>query len=179
LALGSSSQQAVAIAERLTYLLDEAFASEQWMDLRSAIASMEPKSRTLIEVTREYLDLRSIDPKPTMLAVRYLCSISGDRKIDSYTREDAKAYLNLLVGRGNSTATIRRRLDCVVAILNYGFSELEIEKRNPFSRLIIKNEGQDRKKRGTFTQEQLQNGYEEALASKSPIWTCRGLMPLL
>ena len=58
---------------------------------------MEPKSQTLFEITKEYLDLRPIDPKPSQLAVRYLCAISGDRDIGSYTREDAKAFVNLLV----------------------------------------------------------------------------------
>lgn len=176
LSLGRERSAAEALAERLTSLLDGAFASGQKIDLSTAIASMQPRRFTLGEVAAEYLELRGIDPKPTKLAVETLCKQSGDQPIGSYTREDAKAFVNSLRSKGNSTATIRRRLDCISAVLNYGFSELEIEKRNPFSRLIIKNEGQDRKKRGTFTKEQLQQGYEEALASKSPI---RLLMPML
>jgi integrase len=53
---------------------------------------------------------------------------------------------------------------------------LDLDKRNPFTRLIIKNEGDDVSKRGTFTNEQLLWGYEKALASGSQIEL---LMPLL
>ena len=51
-----------------------------------------------------------------------------------------------------------------------------MDKRNPFSRLIIKAEGEDSHKRGTFTTEQLKQGYDKALASGSKI---KLLMPLL
>lgn len=70
IALGPCNTRAKATAERLTFLLDEAFSAGHWLDLRSAIASMEPKSQTLSEITKEYLDLRAIDPKPSNLAVR-------------------------------------------------------------------------------------------------------------
>ncbi len=48
--------------------------------------------------------------------------------------------------------------------MNYAYAELDIEKRNPFSRVYIKGEGLDVKKRGTFTHEQLIAGYKEALS---------------
>ena len=51
-----------------------------------------------------------------------------------------------------------------------------MDKRNPFSRLFIKGEGEDSHKRGTFTTEQLKWGYDKALASGSQI---KLLMPLL
>ena len=38
------------------------------------------------------------------------------------------------------TATVRRRLHCISAILNYAYYEYDIEKRNPFARVIIKGE---------------------------------------
>ena len=78
--------------------------------------------------------------------------------------------------KGNKTATIRRRINSLSAILNYAYSELDLDKRNPFSRLIIKGEGDDSFKRGVFTNEQLKQGYEKALASGSQI---KLLMPLL
>jgi integrase len=62
------------------------------------------------------------------------------------------------------------------AILNYAYSELDLDKRNPFTRLIIRNEGQDASKRGTFTNEQLKQGYDQAIASGSQV---KLLMPLL
>ena len=51
-----------------------------------------------------------------------------------------------------------------------------MDKRNPFARLIIKAEGEDSHKRGTFTHDQLKEGYEKALGSGSQI---KLLMPLL
>ena len=72
--------------------------------------------------------------------------------------------------------TIRRRINSLSAILNYAYAELDLDKRNPFSRLIIKAEGEDSHKRGTFTHDQLKEGYEKALASGSQI---KLFMPLL
>ncbi|MDA7455656.1 tyrosine-type recombinase/integrase [Planktomarina temperata] len=51
-----------------------------------------------------------------------------------------------------------------------------MDKRNPFTRLFIQNEGNDVFKRGTFTNEQLKWGYDKALSSGS---TVKLLMPLL
>ena len=52
--------------------------------------------------------------------------------------------------KGNKTATIRRRINSLSAIMNYAYSELDLDKRNPFTRLFIRNEGDDVFKRGTF-----------------------------
>lgn len=176
LKLGSDRTLAEATAQRLTELLDESFQSGHELDLVAVRESFRPLKRRLSEVAVEYLELKQIAPKPIQLAVQALVEVAGDKDISTYTRDDSKALLALLASRGNSSGTIRRRTNSVCALLNYGFSELEIEKRNPFSRLMIKNEGQDRKKRGTFTNEQLQDGYTEALNSKSAV---RLLMPLL
>ena len=53
---------------------------------------------------------------------------------------------------------------------------MDLDKRNPFTRLFIQNEGADVFKRGTFTNEQLKWGYDKALVSES---TVKLLMPLL
>ena len=102
--------------------------------------------------------------------------MAGDRDVSEYTREDAKLFVRHLEMRGNKTATIRRRINSLSAILNYAYAELDLDKRNPFARLIIKAEGEDSHKRGTFTNQQLKKGYEKALASRSQI---KLLMPLL
>ena len=103
-------------------------------------------------------------------------SLAGDRDVRQYTREDAKLFVRHLEIRGNKTATIRRRINSLSAILNYAYSELDLDKRNPFSRSIIKGEGDDSFKRGIFANEQLKQGYDKALASGSQI---KLLMPLL
>jgi len=102
--------------------------------------------------------------------------LAGDRDVGEYMREDAKLFLRHLEMSGNKTATIRKRINSLSAILNYAYSELDLDKRNPFSRLFIKGEGEDSHKRGTFTNEQLKWGYDKALASGSQI---KLLMPIL
>ena len=67
-------------------------------------------------------------------------------------------------------------INSLSAIINYAYSELDLDKRNPFTRLFIQNEGADVFKRGTFTNDQLKWGYDKALSSGS---TVKLLMPLL
>ena len=120
--------------------------------------------------------MRAIDEKPPQVALSGFISLAGDRDVSQYTREDAKLFTRHLEIKGNKTATIRRRINSLSATLNYAYAELELDKRNPFSRLFIKGEGEDSHKRGTFTNEQLAWGYDKALASRSQI---KLLIPLL
>ena len=78
--------------------------------------------------------------------------------------------------KGNKTASIRRRINSLSTILNYTYVDLDLGKRNPILRLCIKGEGEDSQKRGTFANDQLKWGYDEALASGSEI---KLLMPIL
>jgi len=127
-------------------------------------------------MAEEYLALREIDQVPPRSALSTFISLAGDRDVGTYTREDAKLFVHHLQLKGNKTATIRRRINSLSAILNYAYAELDLDKRNPFTRLIIRNEGQDVSKRGTFTNEQLKQGYDTAIASGSQV---KLLMPLL
>ena len=124
----------------------------------------------------EYLSLREIDTAPPKLALKTFILLAGDRGVVSHTRDDAKLFVDVLLSHGNKTATIRRRINCIAAILNYAYAELDVDKRSPFSRLFIKGEGQDTHKRGTFTLDQLKQGYDHALSSGSQV---KLLMPLL
>ena len=138
--------------------------------------SFKPKSHLLSEMADEYLSLRKIDTAPPKLALETFIRLAGDRDVVSYTRDDAKLFADVLLSQGNKTAIIRRRINCISAILNYAYAELDVVKRNPFSRLFIKGEGHDAHKRGTFTLDQLKQGYDHALSSGSQV---KLLMPLL
>jgi len=127
-------------------------------------------------MVEEYIALREIDQAPPWSALSTFISLAGDRDVGTYTREDAKLFVHQLQLKGNKTATIRRRINSLSAILNYAYAELDLDKRNPFNRLIIRNEGYDVTKRGTFTNEQLKQGYHKAIASGSQV---KLLMPLL
>jgi integrase len=130
----------------------------------------------LSEIAAEYLALKQIDQTPPRVALSTFISLAGDRDVSEYTREDAKLFVHHLGLKGNKTATIRRRINSLSAIINYAYSELDLDKRNPFTRLFIQNEGADAFKRWPFTNEQLKWGYDKALSSGS---TVKLLMPIL
>ena len=135
-----------------------------------------PPRVALSEIAAEYLALKQIDQVPPSVALSTFISLAGDRDVSEYTRQDAKLLVHHLEMKGNKTATIRRRINSLSAIINYAYSELDLDKRNPFNRLFIRNEGNDVFKRGTFTNEQLKRGYDKALSSCSKV---KLLMPLL
>ena len=178
--LSKCPEEAEAYAKRLGNVLEGSWTrtTEIMMpvDIPAVIASFKPRSFVLSEIVREYLTLRDIDQKPPSIALSGFISLAGDRDVGEYTREDAKLFVRYLEMRGNKTATIRRRINSLSAILNYAYAELDLDKRNPFSRLIIKGEGDDSFKRGVFTHDQLKQGYDKAINSCSQI---KLLMPLL
>ena len=178
-ALSSCPVEAEAYATRLSNVLEASWATHKTttpINISAVVNSFKPKSYLLSEMADEYLSLRKIDNAPPKLALDTFISLAGDRDVVSYTRDDAKLFVDVLLSQGNKTATIRRRINCIAAILNYAYAELDVDKRNPFSRLFIKGEGQDAHKRGTFTLDQLKQGYDHALSSGSQV---KLLMPLL
>ncbi len=178
-ALSSCPDQAAEYAKRLGYVLEASWSNTtriQPVNVATIIESFKPRSVLLSEMAEEYLALREIDQVPPRSALSTFISLAGDRDVGTYTREDAKLFVHHLQLRGNKTSTIRRRINSLSAILNYAYAELDLDKRNPFTRLIIRHEGKDASKRGTFTLEQLKDGYYKAIASGSQV---KLLMPLL
>ena len=178
-ALSKCPDEAAEYAKRLGYVLEASWRNTtriQPVDVATIIESFKPKSFLLSEMAEEYLTLREIDQVPPRTALATFISLAVDRDVGTYTREDAKLFVHHLHLRGNKTATIRRRINSLSAILNYAYAELDLDKRNSFTRLIIRNEGHDASKRGTFTNQQLKQGYDKAIASGSQV---KLLMPLL
>jgi integrase len=177
--LSQCLEEAAEYAFRLNTVLESSWKSRvrgTAVDVATIIESFKPRASLLSEMAEEYLSLRQVDQTPPRVALNIFISIAGDRDVGEYSREDAKLFVRHLTTRGNKTATIRRRINCLSAILNYAYAELDLDKRNPFTRLIIRNEGDDVFKRGTFTNEQLKRGYDKAINSGSQV---RLLMPLL
>ena len=178
-ALSKCPEEAEAYVKRLGNVLEGSWSnttSIQPVDIPTILSNFKPRSFVLSEIAEEYLSLRAIDEKPPRVALSGFISLAGDRDVSQHTREDAKLFVRHLEIKGNKTATIRRRINSLSAILNYAYAELDLDKRNPFSRLFIKEEGGDSHKRGTFANDQLKWGYDKALAAGSQI---KLLMPLL
>ena len=92
-------------------------------------------------MAEEYLALRQIDQTLPRVALTIFISPAGDRDVSKYSTKDAKVFVPYLTLRDNKAATIRRRINRLSAILNYAYAELSLDKRNPFTRLIIRNKG--------------------------------------
>jgi len=177
--LSTDIQEAKAYADRLSFVLEGSWSGSSVnykVDIPAIINSFKPTSYILSDMAEEYISLKQIDEKSPRSALATFISLAGDRDVSLYSREDAKLLIHHLELKGNKTTTIRRRINSLSAILNYAYSELDLDKRNPFTRLFIRNEGHDVFKRGTFSKEQLKVGYDKALASGS---TVKLLMPLL
>ena len=177
--LSSDPQSATISSERLSNALEPSWKtvhSVAVINISAVLDSYKPRILTLSEVAAEYIALKNILPKPTEVAVRILIGLVGDKDVAEYVREDAKAFVRYLEKSNNKTGTIRRRLTSLTAIFNYAYAELDLDKRNPFSRMIIKREGEDSFKRGVFSNDQLKLGYDKALGSNSQV---KLLMPLL
>ncbi|WIV50717.1 tyrosine-type recombinase/integrase [Marivivens sp. LCG002] len=178
-ALSTEQPQAEVLAGRLTDALNAAWSDTNHvmrLNIEAIISSHKPRLTKLSEFTSDYLSWKSITPTPVLLASRSLISLLGDRHVSEYSREDIKLFAQSLLQKGNRTGTVRRRLNCISAVLNYAYAELELDKRNPASRVLIRGEGADAMRRATFTSKQLELGYKEALASGSDV---RLLFPLL
>ncbi len=178
-ALSACPIEAEAYATRLSNVLEASWAAHKTttpINIPAVVNSFKPKAYLLSEMAEEYISLKKIDRASPNLSLASFIELAGDRDVTSYVRDDAKLFVNDLQRHGNKTATIRRKVNSICAILNYAYAELDVDKRNPFSRLFIKGEGQDANKRGTFTLDQLKRGYDHALSSGSQV---KLLMPLL
>ena len=177
--LSKDPLKAEVLSKRLSDVLEGAWSSTTDatpVNVFTIIEGFQPRRVALSEVAAEYLALKQIDQTPPRAALSTFISLAGDRDVSEYTRQDAKLFVHHLEMKGNKTATIRRRINSLSAIMNYAYSELDLDKRNPFTRLFIRNEGDDVFKRGTFINDQLKLGYAKALASGSSV---KLLMPLL
>lgn len=170
--LGSELQEAEQLSQALTKRLDEIWAASTVMpiDVTVLLKSLRPKAMDLSECMHHYLGGRDINEQPVRLAVDALIQLGGNRSVESYTRADARLFIDELLSKGNKTGTVRRRLQALHAVVEFGYRELDLDKRNPFARLTIPSEGKDSLKRGVFTDEQLQQIYEEALGAGRDTW---------
>ena len=66
-------------------------------------------------------------------------AIAGDKLISAYTRADALAFRDRLLGRKVTTATVKRNFECIRAIWNYSAREYGVVTSNPFANMNYGN----------------------------------------
>ena len=75
----------------------------------------------------------------TQRVVGEVIAISGDKLISAYTRADSLAFRDRLLGRGVTTATVKRNFECIRAIWNYSAREHGLVIANPFANMNYGN----------------------------------------
>lgn len=160
-------------AELLTQRLDVVWSNPRQVSRINpeGLLTIDATPPTLSEATREYLTFRCGQQRHVWLAVNTVISLSGDVGIQHYSRRDGRAFVQSQL-QSTRTGTVRRRLNSLCAIFNHAFREHEVDRRNPFSGLLIPKEGKDRQERQPFTTEQLQEAYRVALGGKSRVRLC-------
>ena len=169
--LSESEEEAAVLASHLSNLLKKTWQSNTKVkvSIEQALRLARPVKTTFAAIAEEYIEVRQLNRRACNVPINALLVVAGDCEIQSYKRSDARALLSLLASKGNKTSTIRRYFNTVNAIFNYAYQELEIDKRNPFSKMTIVGEGLDAAKRGTFTEQELLDGYEQSMNSLTGI----------
>ncbi len=124
---------------------------------------MTNQQHDLKAIVEEYVDLKSLNPKPLFETLEYLFNICGEKPVSEYTRDDARQFVKVY-GSKVKTTSVRRRLNSLNAVFNYAIYELDLPHRNPFSRIIIKGEGKDATPREPFSVAELKGLYSASLA---------------
>jgi len=124
---------------------------------------MTNQQHDLKAIVEEYVDLKSLNPKPLFETLEYLFNICGEKPVSEYTRDDARQFVKVY-GAKVKTTSVRRRLNSLNAVFNYAIYELDLPHRNPFSRIIIKDEGKDATPREPFSVDELEKLYSASLA---------------
>ena len=128
--LSKDPLEAEAFSIRLSNVLEGAWSAKTNappVSISTIIESFQPRRKALSEIAAEYLAMKQIDQTPPRVALGTFISLAGDRDVSEYTREDAKLFVHHLKMKGNKTATIRRRVNSISAIVNYAYSELDLD----------------------------------------------------
>ena len=141
--------QAIRISSQLVTALEK-----EWSDKLFAIPDDVPATVFLSEAQdtvpvlsaalTDYCTMKGrLDDKRFMVFTQRVAgeviSIAGDKLISAYTRADALAFRDRLLGRGVTTATVKRNFECIRAIWNYSAREHGLVITNPFANMNYGN----------------------------------------
>jgi hypothetical protein len=80
---------------------------------------------------------------------------TGDKAIASFTRDDARTYIDTQLADKKATGTVERRLGVMRAVFTTWRLEKAPNMANPFEKLTVPNAGKDKQSRIPFTTAQL------------------------
>jgi len=141
--------QAIRISSQLVTALEK-----EWSDKLFALPDDMPATVFLSEskhtvpvlsvALADYCAMKDrLDDKRFMVFTQRVAgeviAIAGDKLISAYTRADALAFRDRLLGRGVTTATVKRNFECIRAIWNYSAREHGLVIANPFANMNYGN----------------------------------------
>jgi integrase len=83
-------------------------------------------------------------------------AVGGDLPLEAITRQHATEFRDKLLKSGLKTASVRRCLNTIVAVINAALAEHGLDGKNYFAGLKITNEEKDATERPPFTIDELQ-----------------------
>jgi len=139
--------------------------------LRGLIARVTPKRHRLDEALAVYLQKhRGRGARFVQNANRAVATVKeilGDMPLEEIKRSDNRKVLDSMLNSGLKTASVKRYLNTIVAILNTAILELEINIQNPFAAMTIPNMGRDAKDIPSFSDAELRQIATAGLADRS------------
>lgn len=84
-----------------------------------------------------------------------LYNLAGDLPLDQFSRSHVNELVQRFADSGNTSSTIRRKLNRVAPVFSFALREYEIEKSSVFAEVHIPNHGKDRTERIPYTTHEL------------------------
>lgn len=99
-------------------------------------------SDTLSEALERYISLKGVGKSKTFAqsttrAISSFISFIGDIPIDSFTSADVSKFREVLLKSKLKTASIKRLLSCIRAVMNFNIQELGLNHKNPFNNIYL------------------------------------------
>ena len=140
---------AIRISSQIVTALEKEWSDKLFAipdDMPATVSLSEPKHTVpvLSAALADYCTMKGrLDDQRFMVFTQRVAgeviAIAGDKLISAYTRADALAFRDRLLGRGVTTATVKRNFECIRAIWNYSAREHGLVIANPFANMNYGN----------------------------------------
>jgi integrase len=139
-------------------LIEKGKLSEAELEAFALLAD-NPKHVPLSEARDFYLSEHANGQNPRFRTkvttdIKSAIDVISDKPLIQLSRDDARKVRDSLMGT-RKTATVRRILSVISAVVNFTIREKGLDCRNPFEAVKIAGEGRDSETRDPFTREEL------------------------